>query len=137
MKGEFVVVESPYGNKDKKIVARNIKFARACVRDCLLLGEMPFASHLLYPQPGILDDEKENERFLGMNAGLALVKNADRTIVYENFGISRGMEYGIESAKKAGRPIEYRKLSYNWEERQNEILSNHSDSRLWRIILDK
>ena len=137
MKGEFVVVESPYGNKDKKIVARNIRFARACIRDCLLLGEIPFASHLFYPQPGILDDEKENERFLGMNAGLALVKNADRTIVYENFGISRGMEYGIENAKKAGRQIEYRKLPDDWEERQNEILSNHSDGGLWRIILDK
>jgi hypothetical protein len=135
MKGELVDVESPYGNKDKSIVARNIRFARACLRDCLLREEIPFASHLLYTQSGILDDEKEDERILGINAGKALLKNADRTVVYENYGISTGMKYGIENAEKSGRPVEYRKLPEDWEEQQNEIVRHHSDSRLWRIIL--
>ncbi len=131
MKGEFVDVESPYGNKDKIIVARNIRFARACLRDCLLLGEIPFASHLIYTQPGILDDEKDDERTLGINAGKRLIKNADRTVVYDNYGISTGMIFGIENARKSGRPIEYRKLPENWEEQQNEIVRHHSDSGLW------
>ena len=137
MRGDFVVVESPYGSEDKKIVARNIKFARACMRDCLLIGEIPFASHLLYTQAGILDDEKEDERFLGINAGLKLVENADRTVVYNNYGISKGMKYGIDNAEKNGRPVDYRTLPVDWEEEQNEIIRNHSDGGLWGIVLDK
>ena len=123
--------------RTKEIVLRNIKFTRACLRDCLLLGEMPFASHLLYTQPGILDDENEMERFLGINAGFELVKKANRTVIYENYGISTGMKYGIQNAEKSGRLIEFRKLPDNWEEEQNRILRGHSDSKLWGIILDK
>ena len=92
---------------------------------------------MLYTQLGILDDEDNAERFLGINAGLSLVKSANRTVVYDNYGISTGMKYGIENAGKAGRPIEYRKLSEDWENQQNEIIRNHSDSKLWGIILDK
>ncbi len=136
MKGEIIDVESPYGNKDKKIVARNIRFARACLRDCLLKGEIPFASHLLYTQSGILDDEINYERILGINAGKTLIKNANRTVVYDNYGISNGMIFGIENAKKSGRPVEYRALPNNWEEQQNEIVRHHSDSGLWGIILE-
>ena len=35
---------------------------------------------------------------------------ADATVVYADHGISRGMEIGIEDAKLANRPIEYREL---------------------------
>lgn len=43
-----VMVDSPFAGD----VERNIAFARACLRDCLIRGEAPFASHLLYAQPG-------------------------------------------------------------------------------------
>ena len=36
--------------------------ARACVRDSLLRGEAPIASHLLYTQPGVLGDNVAGER---------------------------------------------------------------------------
>jgi len=35
----------------------------------------------------------------------------DLRVVYEDFGISKGMQYGIERALKLGQPIEHRKLS--------------------------
>lgn len=102
----FVMLESPFAGD----VQANIEYARACVRDCILRGEAPFASHLLYTQEGILNDNTPDERLLGMTAGMEVAKRCDKTVVYTDNGISRGMIYGIESAKKAGRRIVYRTL---------------------------
>lgn len=101
-----VILESPYAGD----VERNERYARACLRDCLKRGEAPFASHLLYTQPGVLDDTDADERKLGINAGLALGSCLDRTVVYTDLGTSTGMSYGIAAAEKAGRQIEYRTL---------------------------
>lgn len=102
----LVIVESPYSGD----VEANVAYARECIRDCLLRGEAPYASHLLYTQPGVLDDTVKDERLLGMKAGMAWGAQASRTVVYIDMGISSGMIYGIEMAKKAGRPVEYRSL---------------------------
>jgi len=88
----------------------NIDYARRCVRDSLTRNEAPIASHLLYTQPTILDDNIPEERQLGIDAGLAWRTVADKSIVYTDLGISKGMEYGIAAAKAAGIPIEYRSL---------------------------
>ena len=42
-------------------VEENVAYARAAVRDSLLRGESPIASHLLYTQPGILKDSVSDE----------------------------------------------------------------------------
>ena len=105
-----VIVESPFGNKDPNVVLENIKYARRCMRDCFLRGENPYASHLLFTQEGILDDNDPQERQQGIDAGLAWGQFAEKTVVYTDRGISKGMEYGIKNADKARRPIEYRSL---------------------------
>lgn len=103
---KLVVIESPFAGE----VDENIRYARACMSDCIARGEAPFASHLLYTQPGILDDDKPDERMLGIHAGFAWGEKAELTVVYTDRGISKGMHYGIEAATKAGRAIEYRQL---------------------------
>ena len=103
-----VILESPYAGD----IARNVLYARLCVRDSVLRGEAPIASHLLYTQPAILNDSIPAERQLGIDAGLAWRSVAEATVVYVDFGISRGMQYGIAAAEKAGIPVEYRKLEY-------------------------
>lgn len=108
----FVVIESPFAGE----VERNVAYARAAVADSLRRGEAPFASHLLYTQPGILDDTIPAERSLGINAGLELGLRADLTAVYSDFGLSRGMQLGIEAAIAAGRPVEFRSLGAPWAE---------------------
>jgi hypothetical protein len=80
------------------------------MRDSLLRGEAPLASHLLYTQDGILDDTKKSERDLGIEAGLLWGREAELTVVYEDLGISEGMKLGIARAEKDGRPVEYRKI---------------------------
>jgi hypothetical protein len=107
----LVVVESPYAGN----VERNERYARACMADCLRRGEAPFASHLLYTQPGVLRDHVLAERELGIKAGLAWGALADATVVYTDLGITPGMERGIEAAKKL-RPVHYRSLGGEWGE---------------------
>jgi len=101
-----VILESPFAGD----VKANIEYARKCMRDCFMRGEAPIASHLLYTQEGILDDDIPEERALGIYAGLLWGAHAEKTVVYTDRGISRGMEYGIENAKKAGRPVEFRSI---------------------------
>lgn len=103
---KLVIVESPFAGD----VEANIKYARACVRDSLSRGEAPIASHLLYTQEGILNDDIPDERQWGIDAGLAWRKVAEASVVYTDRGISKGMEYGIAAATAAGIPVEYRKL---------------------------
>ena len=100
-----VLVESPFAGD----VEVNTAYLKECLKDCLSRGESPFASHLFFTQ--FLDDDIPDERALGIEAGLAWGMVADRTVVYLDRGISNGMKYGIEAAKKAGRQIEYRRLT--------------------------
>ena len=108
---KLVILESPFAGD----VEKNIEYARACVRDSLLRGEAPIASHLLYTQPGILDDTVPAERQHGIDAGLAWRAVAHGSVVYIDRGISKGMEYGIAAAIEAGKTVEYRSLQ-EWAE---------------------
>ncbi|MCW5720753.1 MAG: hypothetical protein KIS86_06385 [Devosia sp.] len=102
----LVIVESPFAGD----VEANIEYARACVRDSLARGEAPIASHLLYTQPGVLDDDIPSERQWGIDAGLAWRAVASASVVYTDRGISKGMESGIAAARAAGNPVEFRSL---------------------------
>lgn len=105
-----VVVESPYAGD----IERNVEYARACMHDCLMRGEAPYASHLLYTQPGVLDDNVADERQHGINAGFAWRDASDKTVVYIDLGVTKGMEYGIAHAKFTNHPIEERRLGGKW-----------------------
>lgn len=108
---KLVYIESPFKDENWKATRRNVLYARVCVRDSLLRGEAPYASHLFFTQTGILNDTVEAERQLGISAGQTLGDKFDLRAVYEDFGISKGMQYGIERALKLGQPIEHRTLS--------------------------
>ena len=104
---KLVIIESPYAGD----VEANVEYARKCVRDSLSRGEAPIASHLLYTQPGILDDLIPEERKWGIDAGLAWRHVSSGTVVYTDRGISKGMEYGIKAALAAGKTVEYRSFN--------------------------
>jgi len=55
-----VVLESPFAGD----IQKNLQYARKCMADCLKHCEASFASHLLYTQDGILDDDIPHERKL-------------------------------------------------------------------------
>lgn len=111
-----VILESPYAGQGSWWGARlidrwrNVRYARRCVRDSLSRGEAPIASHLLYTQAGILNDDNPVERQWGISAGLEWGPAAALTAAYCDRGISKGMDYGMKAADACARPVEIRYL---------------------------
>ena len=101
-----VILESPYAGD----VDRNVKYARLCVRDSLMRGEAPIASHLLYTQDGILDDNLPEERQHGIDAGLSWKEVADKQVFYIDYGYSAGMKYAKKYAEQHNIPTEERTI---------------------------
>lgn len=106
----LVILECPFSAPTDILRANVLNYARACLRDCLNRDESPIASHLLYTQPGVLDDDVPEERNKGIVAGLAWLDVADASVVYTDLGISKGMQEGIRTAQEKNKIIEYRKL---------------------------
>lgn len=100
----LVIIESPYAGDTR----RNELYAKACVLDCLHRGESPIASHLLYTQ--MLDDRVPSERELGIQAGLAWRKVAERAVFYTDFGWSTGMKFAVDTYTSESIPMEVRTL---------------------------
>ena len=103
----LVILESPYAGN----VERNLDYARAALADCLRRGEAPVASHLLYTQPGVLDDNVPDERSLGIEAGLSWARVADAAAFYVDLGWSAGMQAAWERHVANGLPVEQRTIS--------------------------
>lgn len=103
---KLVIIESPYAGD----IEENLRYLRACMRDSLLRGEAPYASHGLYTQPGILRDEVPAERNHGIQAGFAWRKVGELTAFYINLGWSSGMVLGHEDCLAKGKPYEIREL---------------------------
>ncbi|AGH56734.1 hypothetical protein Phi19:2_gp074 [Cellulophaga phage phi19:2] len=101
-----VILESPYAGS----VKANVEYARLCIRDSLLRGEAPIASHLLYTQPTILDDNIPKERTIGILAGLAWKDVADAHVFYLDLGMSPGMKYALDLAESINQNIEFRTI---------------------------
>lgn len=103
-----VIIESPLSPSNGHSFESNQDYARRCMLDSLKRGEAPYASHLLYTQ--MLDDFDDDERKLGMEAGFAWGRAAEKIAVYTDRGTSKGMLQGIELHKANNIPIEYRSI---------------------------
>jgi len=104
-----VIIESPYAGQ----VQRNKLYLQDCIRDCINLGESPYASHQMLTDA--LNDLHPEERKQGINAGMPWYEAADAVVVYRDFGISGGMHIGINRAIHLNKPLEYRELGGVWE----------------------
>lgn len=121
---ELVQVESPYASEHDLVIEFHEWYLAACLRDCLLRGEAPFASHGLYTRRGVLRDRDRDERRIGITAGFAFRAVTTLTAVYEDLGLTPGMVAGIEDAKVSGRRIEHRQLAGNWQRLYVELLTH-------------
>lgn len=120
---DLVVIESPYAGHstwpwpfdflgDRIERWRNVWYARRCMFDSLARGEAPLAAHLLYTQPGILDDDVPGERTLGMRAGFAWAIHAKKRVFYVDRGMSPGMAAARAAASALGQQIEFRTIDH-------------------------
>jgi hypothetical protein len=89
---KLAIVESPY----KGDIKRNEKYARRAMAFLLRYNYAPLASHLLYTQEDVLNDEVEKERQQGINAGFAWGKRADIICFFMDYGMSSGMIKALE-----------------------------------------
>ena len=97
-----VIIESPYAGK----TAFNVEYARLCMLDSLGKGEAPMLSHLLYTQ--VLDDNLQEHRKCGIDAGFEWMKVADKVVFYIDLGYSKGMNEAYYKAEQMGKEIEER-----------------------------
>ena len=99
-----VIVESPF----KGEVERNKLYLERCLRDCIMRGESPYASHKMLTD--CLDDDDPKEREMGISAGYAWWTAGDLVVFYVDFGWSGGMTRAWERCRKEGIPYETRTL---------------------------
>lgn len=109
-----VIVESPYAGD----VERNVAYARAAIADCIRRGEAPIASHLLFTQPGILNDADPEERQRGIDAGHAWLSVADGVVFYVDLGWSSGMKAARDRCDRSGLHVELRHIPFQWGEKR-------------------
>ena len=110
MNAKPVILESPYSG----LVPLNIAYLRACLRDSVLRGESPYASHALLTQPGVLRDEVLAEREAGIAAGFVWRPFAKLTAFYEDLGWSSGMNRAFADCEDRNLPYERRTLGDGW-----------------------
>lgn len=114
----LVAIESPYGGD----VQENLRYLRACMRDCLRRRETPLAAHGLLTQPGVVDEGDEAGQQLATEAGVVWTQYAHATVVYTDLGINRLMREAIARAEHEGREVEYRTLDGWAAEGSAEVL---------------
>ena len=109
----LVVLEAPYAGKDPAEHCEFDIYLNRCLQNSLCRGEAPFVSHAIYTRPGVLDDTNAEQRRYGMLAGFAYKLVSLVTVVYQDYGISSGMQEGIDYALSLGHTIEDRKIGKN------------------------
>ena len=98
MIGKTAYICSPYRAETKEQFEKQMKYTKEMSRLAVMQGFDVIVPHLYYPQ--FLDDDKEEEREIGMNSALNLIMVCDVLIVCEKHGISSGMKTEIEFADK-------------------------------------
>jgi len=79
---------------------KNIALAKRLCQKVVQKGHASFAPHAFYTQ--FLDDNIEEERNIGIHAGMAFLKVCDELWVYDKKGISSGMQLEIDFCNKNG-----------------------------------
>lgn len=101
-----IFVCSPYrGN-----VRENVTTAQAIARYLVSKGDLPIVPHLYFPQ--FLDDSIPEQREMGIQFGLELMKDCDAVYVFGS-NITEGMRKEIIHATSIGKTIKYFDLQGN------------------------
>ena len=96
----LVYICSPFSGD----IENNNKHTRAFCRFALDKGNIPLASHLMFPQ--FMDGNDEQERDLAIFMDIILMGKCQEVWVLGDV-ISRGMSIEIEKAKQRRQPVRY------------------------------
>lgn len=102
-----VYVASPFQGATVEETRQNIVYARLCMLDSLGRNEAPYLSHLLYTQ---VWSEAPALREAGLTAGDAWRGVADLVAVYQDLGVTPGMQRALTAAHETRTPAAGRNL---------------------------
>lgn len=105
-----VILESPFHHWHEEGRKLHQAYLELCLRDSLLRGEIPIATHKLYT--AALDDSKPEERKLGMETLTRFFDVSEYSVFYFDLGFSPGMHWGFEMTRQRNRTFHFRSL-YN------------------------
>lgn len=105
-----VIVETPYSS-DRPL---NIAYLKACLRNCILRNESPYASHWMIAESGILNEDDPAERKLGIELGHLWITHDNTSIFYLDRGFSHGMALGLQARLRIDRKFIFRILGGEW-----------------------
>jgi len=106
----LVIIESPWRGAKNISIAK--EYLRACIRDSLFRGEVPWASHAMLCWTEALLDEEVEQREEGIQINFQMIERADLIAFYVDKGLSKGMERAWLVAGYAKIPCVKRTL--NW-----------------------
>lgn len=123
-----LIVESPFAASEAYSVEENVAFARKVCRHALLLGFSPYASHLFFTQPGLLNDDLPDERRLGIDAGLVWSTDVEDVWFALRPGekLSLGMTYAANRHRMRTARVQYRIYSP-----EGEFLRFTTEAEVW------
>lgn len=104
----LVIIESPYRAETESNFERNLFYLDLAIRDSIIRGESPYASHKILP--GALRDDLPDERDLGIRCGYAWWRAASLVAFYTDLGWSEGMRRSLVRAKTQNIKVEMRKI---------------------------
>lgn len=104
----LVIIESPYSGSTEVDIERNRIYLQRCIRDSIIRGESPYASHQMLTQA--LDDNNKEERQIGIKAGYSWWEAVSAIVFYTDLGWSSGMKQAYERACELNMKTEERKL---------------------------
>ena len=98
-----VYICSPYRGDGSTNTETNEAFAVMLCKLAISRGYAPIAPHLYLPKA--LDDNKPEERQIGIDAGLAFLEVCDELWFCYKYGISEGMQKELQAAIDAGKTV--------------------------------
>lgn len=88
-------------------VEYNVQMAKQYCAYAVSMGVIPICPHIYFTN--FLDDNNKNERQLGLNMGLQLLRICSEIWVFGE--ITEGMQQEIKEAEKLGIPVAYKDWS--------------------------
>lgn len=105
---QLAIIESPFRASPNYTADEAAEYLRLCIRDSILRGESPYASHRMIP--GALDDADPAERDIGIRCGYAWWRAASVVAFYTDLGWSEGMRKAYARARTMSIKVEERRL---------------------------
>lgn len=95
----LVYIASPYAGD----VEANVAYAMKAAQWAIKQGVAPLVPHLMYP--ALLDDNKPEERELGLSLNMRLLRACDAIWLFACKGITPGMQRELDYAMAHGIPV--------------------------------